>query len=61
MIDTIIGRRRNSQNSSIASLSIQIFPEFGWPIGDNERAFGPGTIFQGKYILMKLTYMNQLH
>jgi hypothetical protein len=52
MIDTILNRRKTNQNSSIASLSIQLFPEFGWPVGDNnERVYGPGTLFQGKHTL----------
>lgn len=49
MIESILsGRRRSSQQStaSIADVSIEILPEFGWSIG-NERLFGPGTLFQG--------------
>lgn len=49
MIDSILsGRRRSSQTTSIAAVSIEILPEFGWSIGD-ERLFGPGTLFQGKH------------
>ncbi|KAG2206690.1 hypothetical protein INT47_003632, partial [Mucor saturninus] len=39
--------------SAIATLSIELLPEFGWSIGkDNQRAFGPGTIFQG-FVVVK--------
>jgi hypothetical protein len=49
MIDSILsGRRRSSQTTSIAAVSIEILPEFGWSFGD-ERLFGPGTLFQGKH------------
>lgn len=58
MIDTIHNRRKTSQNSSIATLSIQLFPEFGWPVeNNNERAYGPGTLFQGMCLsLAQLNY-----
>ncbi|KAI8337327.1 hypothetical protein BD560DRAFT_377975 [Blakeslea trispora] len=48
MIDTLLNSRskRNSQSASIAALSINILPEFGWSIG-NKKFFGPGTVFQG--------------
>lgn len=53
MMESILsGRRRSSQQStaSIASVSIEILPEFGWSIG-NERLFGPGTLFQGHVVV----------
>ncbi|EPB82659.1 hypothetical protein HMPREF1544_10605 [Mucor circinelloides 1006PhL] len=53
IVESILsGRRRSSQQStaSIASVSIEILPEFGWSIG-NERLFGPGTLFQGHVVV----------
>ncbi|KAL9539796.1 hypothetical protein MBANPS3_010062 [Mucor bainieri] len=55
MIESILsGRRRSSASqqstASIASVSIEILPEFGWSMG-NERLFGPGTLFQGHVVV----------
>ncbi|KAK4513989.1 uncharacterized protein ATC70_005996 [Mucor velutinosus] len=53
MIESILsGRRRSGHQStaSIASVSIEILPEFGWSMG-NERLFGPGTLFQGHVVV----------
>lgn len=38
--------KKSNQQNSIAAVSIEILPEFGWRFG-NHRAFGPGTLFQG--------------
>lgn len=58
MIDSILsGRRRSSQTTSIAAVSIEILPEFGWSIG-NERLFGPGTLFQGKIFIIIYSKMH---
>lgn len=48
MIESILNRKKSTVKTPIASLSIEILPEYGWSIGpNNERAFGPGTLFKG--------------
>ncbi|KAG2235985.1 hypothetical protein INT48_004315 [Thamnidium elegans] len=39
--------------ASIASISIEILPEYGWSVGsdNNEQVFGPGTLFRGYVIV----------
>lgn len=48
MIESILNRKKSTVKTPIASISIEILPEYGWSIGpNNERAFGPGTLFKG--------------
>jgi hypothetical protein len=47
MIKSILSGKETVKRSSFASVSIEISPEFGWPI-ENHRVFGPGTSIQGK-------------
>lgn len=49
MIDSLFGPRKTIvYPSSIATISIELLPEFGWSVGsENQKAFGPGTLFQG--------------
>lgn len=51
MIQSIFGPRKSIISpSAVASLSIELLPEFGWSVGkNNEKAFGPGTLFQGDF------------
>ncbi|KAI9345070.1 hypothetical protein BD770DRAFT_475700 [Pilaira anomala] len=52
MIESILNRKKSIRKTPIASLSIEILPEYGWSIGpNNERAFGPGTLFKGFVIV----------
>lgn len=36
----------------IVKISIELLPEFGFTIQD-EPVYGPGSVFQGKYIIHK--------
>lgn len=56
MIQSIFGPRKSIISpSAVASLSIELLPEFGWSVGkNNEKAFGPGTLFQGDFFFLQL-------
>lgn len=51
-MESILSLRKSMPvSSSVASISIELLPEFGWSVGNNdERAFGPGTLFQGSFL-----------
>lgn len=52
MMESILNRRKSMAKASVASISINILPEYGWSVGsdNSERAFGPGALFRGNLI-----------
>ncbi|GAA5805642.1 hypothetical protein EDC94DRAFT_626742 [Helicostylum pulchrum] len=53
MMESILNRRKSMAKGSVASISIEILPEYGWSVGsdNNERVFGPGTLFRGYVVV----------